>query len=345
MRPRGIIVIDGADAAGKTTLANHLRQRYGARYLHSIVRKDIWRWHLGALRLAHQLADDHLVILDRHWLSEQAYGQVFRGGPGYDAATRCLDRALQKAGAITVLCAPADLKRQLARHGDLKTQRPEKFDNIERVARLYQDLWRGNLAHPGTTYLDQLIRFQDYAFRPDVILYDLDIDGADLDKTSALLIKELARYRRAQYEPALYSYRYNVSGHFSRAKYLIIGEHVSPVGARHPWWPHWPFTSNDAPPSASTWLNSALHALAIDETQIMMTNGCDPRDPHLEDLHRLSTDLGRALGVIALGRDAAAECRRLRIPIHAELPHPQYYRRFHNKKFDEYVNLLKGALR
>lgn len=344
MKPRGIVLIEGADAAGKTTLANHLRERYGARYLHSIVRRDIWRWHLGALRSALRMADDELVILDRHWLSEQAYGQVFRGGPAYDAATRCFDRVLQRAGAITVLCAPLDIKRQLDRHGDLKTKRPEKFDNIERVARLYLDLRLGNTAHPGKTYLDQLIRFGDYAQRQDVITYDVDAHGARLKSVATAIIDRLQMVRARQYPLGLYSYHYNLSGSLWSARYLFVGERVSPTADARSFWPHWPFTSNDAPPSAATWLNDALHALAIDETRVAMTNACDPRDDHLAALIEFRELLDRPIKVIALGKSAAARCRELGIG-HAEIPHPQYWRRFHHSDPTGYHDLLKGALR
>ena len=104
----GIVVLEGANAAGKTTLARHLVERYGARYLHSRPTRDPWRRHVAMLRRAVALSERHLVVLDRHWLSEQVYGRVF-GSPAYDLGARCLDRVLRRYGALqsepTILAA------------------------------------------------------------------------------------------------------------------------------------------------------------------------------------------------------------------------------------------------
>jgi hypothetical protein len=116
--PVGIVVLEGADASGKTTLARHLVDRYGARYLHSTRRREVWRWHLGALRWAVRESASRLVVLDRLWLSEQVYGQVFRGGPAYDLGARCLDRVLLRYGAVTVLCVPSGDVRRRPTHRD-----------------------------------------------------------------------------------------------------------------------------------------------------------------------------------------------------------------------------------
>src|ERR1041385_7985183 len=137
---RGIVVIEGADASGKTTLASVLVDRYGASYLHSTVRKEIWRWHVGALRLAVRRSRDQLVVLDRLWLSELVYGSVFRGGPAYDVGARCLDRVLRRFGAVTVLCAPRDLEAQEKRWRDGRAAgKHEHFDRVKEVITLCAD--------------------------------------------------------------------------------------------------------------------------------------------------------------------------------------------------------------
>lgn len=332
MSPRGIIVVEGGDCAGKTTLARHLVERYGARYLHSTVRKDIWRWHSGALRLAARLADSQLVVLDRHWLSEQVYGQVFRGAPGYDLGARCLDRVLQRFGAVTVLCVPSDLQWQEKTHAKRAGDGGERFASVRAIATRYADLLSGNLAHAGETYLDQLIQFGAFGQRPDVLRYDVLTDGQDLDAFALRLLRRLRSYRLAQVAAGLDSTRPNLAGHRLRAQYLFVGEHVSPqVRGRQP---RWPFVWHDGL-SAATYLNQALHRAAFDETRGLWTNALEP-DDHLEALLKLR------LRVIALGR--VAERRVLALggeSVHVR--HPQFVRRFQSK-FADYTAQLQEAM-
>jgi hypothetical protein len=334
----GIIVLEGADATGKTTLARHLVERYGARYLHSTARRGVWRWHVGALRLAIRAAESQLVVLDRHWLSEQVYGQVFRGAPAYDLGARCLDRVLLKHGAVTVLCVRHDLGRHLDHFDRLKTERPEKFPSVVRAAQLYLDLARGNLAHAGQTYVDQLVRFGDFATRHDVMLYDMDRHPGARGITSYArgVLSRLASVRGAQYQPALARSHPNVLGHLGVAKVLVVGEAISPA---HPTpLPPWPFFSDDAPMSSAVWLNQALHRSAIDETRLAWVNAVSPDD----QLPRLLT---RQLGIITLGKVAAKRVADLTDTPFSALSHPQHARRFHHGQFQAYADALLGAVR
>lgn len=180
--PTGIIVIEGADSAGKTTLANHIRERFpNTRYLHSTRRKDIWRYHVGALRWACRESSDRLVILDRHWISELVYGPIFRGRPAYDEGAAALDRMLMSYGALYVICAPSNVRAQLQRHADRRALGKEMFTNIERVVQFYLNLATGSQIHPGTSYLDRIVQFGEFAVRSDVLRYDLDTNGDDLN--------------------------------------------------------------------------------------------------------------------------------------------------------------------
>lgn len=337
---RGIIVLEGADAAGKTTLAECLVERYGAKYLHNGIHAQIWRRHVAALRLACRWAEHHLVVVDRLFLSELAYGEVYRGGPAYDVAARCLDRVLLKHGALTVLCAPRDQERQLARHADLRTKRPEAFANIQRVVQLYADLRDGNLAQPGGGYLHQLIRYGDYARRPDVVVYDLD-EHPGKHKVRAFakrLIHRLDDYRSRQFQPALAYQHDNLLGHLERAHYLFVGEEVTPQ--LHPGFPHWPFFWGEGM-SSMTYLNRALQKIGFDETSALWTNAKSP-DPHLPDLAAIAAT-GK-LKVIALGRVAERTVAGWAggNTLVRNVPHPQFVRRFHHRT--DYSDILKEAL-
>ena len=77
-----IIVLDGPDAVGKTTLANKIVEMYpNTKYLHLTYRfKDkIFDYHTAAIRLASKWAKTHNVIIDRWWPTEAWYATVYRG--------------------------------------------------------------------------------------------------------------------------------------------------------------------------------------------------------------------------------------------------------------------------
>lgn len=178
---RGIVILEGADGTGKTTLARTLQHLTGARYLRPTgPRRTQLAYDLARLSLATRLAQDQLVVVDRWWLSEQVYGRVFRGGPQYDDEARALDAYLQRAGAVTVLCVRHDVARHLAHFDRLKAERPERFSDIAVVAKLFRDVVTGDERRLGSAYLDDLIRGAcrydtSFAQRPDVLLYDMDV--------------------------------------------------------------------------------------------------------------------------------------------------------------------------
>lgn len=332
---RGIIVLEGADATGKTTLAKTLVRKFGARYLHLGIHRDIWRWHLAAVRRAVRLAEHHLVVVDRLWLSEQAYGQAFRGGPAYDLGARTLDRVLQRYGALTVLCVRRDFAGHMYHFERLKTERPEKFDGIERVAQLYYDLWSGNVAHPGDTYLDQLIRHQDFSNRIDVTHYDMDrTQGSDeVEAVASRLAHRVNKMMIDRFDELRRFDRPNLVGSIQMPRFLFVGEGLSPKAGTE-----WPFVWSDQL-SAATWLNAALHRLHFDETTALWTNALH-HDQWLFEVRSMFP----GIKVIALGRLAHDHVRGAGIDC-VMLPHPQWHRRFQHKNPTDYDELLKEAMR
>lgn len=80
-----IIILEGCDASGKTTLAQKLMKAYPNHvYMHNAVTDDIYSLHKNSVEAAIEASRHHLVIIDRLHLSEKVYGTVFRSGPSYD---------------------------------------------------------------------------------------------------------------------------------------------------------------------------------------------------------------------------------------------------------------------
>ncbi len=100
-----IVILEGVDGGGKTTLADELRLSLGLSYVHVSNPEpgdDVFQHHFQPIK---GVKDD--TIVDRlHW-SDDVYGAVLRGGPGLsDQEFGFLDGYLASRGAITVLCAP-----------------------------------------------------------------------------------------------------------------------------------------------------------------------------------------------------------------------------------------------
>ena len=76
---KGIIIIEGSDASGKTTLANKLLRKYNGIIFHQTYRfkNKIPIYHMAILRKALKLSKTRLIILDRLHISEYIYGKVF----------------------------------------------------------------------------------------------------------------------------------------------------------------------------------------------------------------------------------------------------------------------------
>lgn len=345
----GIVLIEGADAAGKSTLARYLVDRYGAKYLHSTVRRQVWRWHVGALRTAIRESQRRLVVLDRLHISELVYGAVFRGGPeafGYGPlgiGARSIDRVLRRFGAVTVLCAPLDQQRQIQRWETGRANgKMEHFPSVRQVIQLYADLRHGNVAHPGDGYLDQLIRFGDFTDRDDVLVYDLDHYRGDKgpERFAKVLMGRLATLRR---RTVPYQGNNLVGrGDPDRSGWLFVGEAISPATKSWaPRVPRWAWCDRDDHLGAATWLNRALHHLAVREDRLTFTNarpeGAGDYLPQLLATHADSS-------VIALGLTAHARIRELGCRAHL-VSHPQWHRRFRFGEGPEgYASILREVM-
>lgn len=138
----GIIVLDGTDMAGKTTLANALIKKYGGHYLHATYRfKDrIELYHLGLLRLAIKLheADGKMVVMDRWWPSEMIYGDVYRNGNRVcNAGFRILHRLALRHGVSYVMCYRESREKLMEEYVKHHAQRNEMYAADDRVMQIH----------------------------------------------------------------------------------------------------------------------------------------------------------------------------------------------------------------
>jgi thymidylate kinase len=350
MLNNGIIILDGADCAGKTTLAKWFIQNCGARYLHLKLYKDLFMHQVASYRLAERWASrGELVIIDRHWISELAYGDCLRHGVQNPISVRFLDRLFLRSAALTILCVPADSKKHLAYFKENKERRNEMFDEVAvgKVIDYYQWLVgnqeEANFSHHVTDYAAVLRR--SLRHRPDFMVYDFEKDGQDLNACGTFMLAQLARARKEQYIGGLDEGTPNFCGHTFMAKSLLVGEMASGDKILYP------FSSRDSVLSSSLWLNRALDVLDVSEHELCWVNALDRRLSQKETSIELQELTDRSAyrweHVVALGRTAARHLKWLGLKEDKDfvkIPHPQWARRF--KHFDHrwYTEILGEAL-
>lgn len=135
-----MIIIEGADGTGKTTLAKRICEVVGGQYFHCSYHPhwDIETYHR---LIAHTAGKLELLagvptVIDRFAMSEAAYGKAFRDGPSYD--TEALIEEIDAAYATTYIYCRTDSAAE--DHLKMKTQRKEMFDDITPVIDVFDDL-------------------------------------------------------------------------------------------------------------------------------------------------------------------------------------------------------------
>lgn len=125
-----IIILEGPDCSGKTTLANELMKKYkNCVYIHNVVSLDIATLHISAWFNAINLSDEFTVIIDRLHLSEEIYGTIFRNKVAYD--TKAFDKRISKIMNVYKVLCLTDKETTLKMHSERKGI--EMFDNISKV--------------------------------------------------------------------------------------------------------------------------------------------------------------------------------------------------------------------
>jgi len=330
----GILVLEGADASGKTTLAKWLVRHRAARYLHLGPYRDVWKWHLGAYVHTQKLAAaGNLVVVDRHWPSECIYGEVYRGGSAYPVSARVFDRLWLRSAAIYVWCVPSDVRRQVREHYARDFEKKGNAYSRDRKRAVRDAI--SHYANPAARSCnDYLSRCSNWRYRPDVIRYDRFTQGHRLAVVADAIIGYLADHRQAQHRLGLDPSHPNFAGHANLARYFIVGETISPRSFRPD--VAFPFADRCSNVTAATWLNHALHQLRVPESNLLWCNAVGP------ELALLAHDLRVFnLPAIALGRAAERTLKSLGWRDVRPVPHPQWARRFEHSL--DYTRYLKAV--
>lgn len=325
-----IVVVEGADGTGKTTLARACVDHFGERrstYLHSTYAEDQWALDAGLLRsavTAHLRGE--LAVLDRHWVGDNVYGATFRGRTG--VWVRRMDSVLRRYGALYVLAAPpVEVVERL--FAQVNAERSEMYASVTEVARRYRELYRGTGRPSGSadSYVEQEAAAGGWARRDDVLGYDRTL----WRKPPAALVLDRARALELTVEP-YDPLGLNLAGKPGPDVTLLAGDRLARAEDLT-----WPFFAND---NCSAYLTAAIHHAGISETRLAYVNAVRP-DGGIET--HLSLAASNCRRVVALGGTAHAVCGRLDVKVETLLRHPQWERRFNHR--GDYHAQLREACR
>ena len=257
-----IIVLDGPDGVGKTTLARKMCERLQAEYLHITYRwaDRIFDYHTAAIRYAARKRRP--IVIDRWWPTEAVYAKNYRDGSEWPLQGRLCDRIAKKFGVIYVYCLPESFEKAISNHAELKSQREEMYDDITGVVKLYFKLWHGESTHiDDGQYIDQLIRTGGIKDFPDVIDYSIAKWGNSMDLFIERVYELSRPWREKQYSPVLEYTNWGMTGHAATSKYLVIGDNFD-ASFREMYWPFYYSSGYD-------WWTQSIHDLNLPESLFM----------------------------------------------------------------------------
>lgn len=351
MLVEGIIVLEGPDCVGKTTLANKFREE-GAFVIHATNRwlDNMWLYHTAILNIAINKAfrEHRLVVLDRHWPSEQVYASVFRAGGKTPKAGRFMDRILRRFHALYINCLPLDQERHLDLYSkNIDPNHDYKIDAFKKVVEGYHDMWFGLSSYEDTFGDISPLHQDSYGFflaktggqhfnRSDCWHYDLFRDTPEDLVSQAqgyLADKQCSEWTL---DPDLR----NLAGTPSGAKSVLVGDRVNTIKVRNRRHEPWPFYDYAA---SSLFLTEALDSGGVREEDICIINGLH-EIRHESGALRFLRETYPSIKPVALGGQATLSCVQAGYSLAFDVKtihHPSYAKRFNEPN---YAKTLKEAI-
>jgi thymidylate kinase len=306
-----ILVLEGVDGAGKTTLTQKFVEEAERR------RWEVEVWHRGVperhpleeyeLDLEQDYAHNRtkrLIVCDRWHLGQVVYGELYRDDAKNSSlgTTWHVDAFLQSLGAVQlILSPPLDLvRKRLAERGE-DYLRPE---HVEHVHRRYEELGR-------TTFRRSIEILRDPLTSNDVHLI-CEVMQCRSERAEAL--REFPTYVGPRHPDLLLLGEAQGTGPLS-AKLPNHRAAFVPYGG-----------------TSGRWLCDTIIDSELSQTRIGIANAGS------EDVQKLVGILGHPQ-VVTMGNVADQIVTNLGVE-HGSVPHPQYMRRFFNSYAAKYAEAI-----
>lgn len=296
-----IIILEGPDGTGKTTLAKCLSDTYGFRYVHTGPPKDDNALEAYGRTLYDARREAGDVVIDRLHVGERIYGPILRSSDKLEREGEVLIHRLTSAyGARLIFCLPPyetafeNWRKRHEEDNELVTKAATYKAIYHAYANLRQDI------------------FYSSALWWDYTMMDV--------KTSAEVLVYLTK--QGDVCPI------DVIGSPS-AKFLFVGEQANQEYLDLPF-----FALN----GSSRYLNDCIEDAGYQENEIAFVNAkrLNGSGVHLSAIHKTLKEPK----VIALGNVSRDLLGDQGVP-HVYISHPAYWKRFYSTRRDEYVKRLR----
>lgn len=153
MESKRLIVVEGPNGTGKTSLAHAIADDLGALYVHCgpfvNVSYGIGRLYVEAMLPA--VLGAYNVVMDRSWISEFTYGPIVRDTTRLTQIdNRMLSRLAMRCGGVAINCF---LDRNELRKNFAPSLVVDNFDQLMAIGELYRDF---NFQLPNVSYNYQI---------------------------------------------------------------------------------------------------------------------------------------------------------------------------------------------
>lgn len=310
-----IIVIEGADGTGKSTLGEEMYDAIGAEtWLHAGCKyvNRMHMYHTAMLRHAVDRVErtGKPVIMDRWWPSELVYAAAFRGGTKWPLMGRMMDRVLLRYGGMYIVCLANPDHEKL--YEKLRAERFELFKDIRKAVQGYEQLYWGKREATPVLF-EKTPNLPPMESWPHAMNYLMKFSapGAIISRVKERLASRLRH-------PQLPGAEDNFLGDLRYADTLFVGDKAKVKGSGRRVWPFYEYANS------SLYLTSELDRLCWEEYRGVWTNINDENGREVVE-HCLD-HVGR---VVVFGDQAARSFRTTfkGVPFHFCL-HPQSARRF-----------------